>query len=71
MAAAAVPKLNDMAEALVIGKSLRHAAELLGVKPEWLRYRAQKDPLLFKLFRQCAARGNELKSSYVRKRRGA
>lgn len=60
---------NDMAEALVIGKSLRHAAELLGVKVEWLRWHAKKDPALCPLFRACAARGNELKSSYVRARR--
>jgi hypothetical protein len=60
-----------MAEALVLGKSLRHAAQLLGVKDTWLRYRALRDPLLVALFRQCVARGNEMKSRYVRARRSA
>ncbi len=72
MTARIMPTSNQMAEALTVSASLTRAAKMLDVDPGFLRWRAQKDPiLLLPLFRACAARGNELKSSYVRKRRSA
>jgi hypothetical protein len=64
-------KRAEMARALELGGSVRQAAQLLGVKADWLRVHALKDPALVGLFRRCAERGNGRKSSFVRARRQA
>lgn len=62
-------KRAKIALALKLGESVRQAAQLLGVKADWLRYHALKDPALVGLFRRCAERGLGRKSSLVRARR--